>query len=263
MPLTLTSGKGFTLPQTPATPSPAAALLRAAAVGTTLSDFSLSVQPRSSRDQGEVNCCVSCALAGAMEIIHPDWPELAPLFHYHVSRFINNFGDPTGGFALDDAITTLTSQGICRHADHDVDRGNPYTIAEAVTRPSPSAFADASGRRIAFEGLLFKFNHLSGSSWVASIRDELRRMRPVAAGFRLPQSYPDHFLDARSEWTDLNKAPASNVGHCVLITGYSDSRQALRVRDSQGAGRFDSGGWWMGYRLADTGVIQDAYSLIP
>jgi hypothetical protein len=257
------AGKGFRLPQIAATPSPAAAIVRAAAIQSTLSDFNLPDGARGFPDQGDVNCCVSCALAGAMEIIHPDWPELAPLFHYYVSRFMNNFVDSTGGLALDDALSTLTNQGICQHADHDVDHGNPYTPDESLIPPSAAAFTDALGRRIEFEGLLFKFKHVGGASWSAAIRDELRQMRPVAAGFRLPQDYPDGFLDPRFEWSDLIKAPASTAGHCVLVTGYSDSRQALRVRDSLGRTRFDNGGWWMGYRLADSGVIQDAYSLMP
>lgn len=263
MPIAQTQDRGFALPQTSATPSPAAALLRASTVGATLSDFVLSTQPRSSPNQGDVNCCVSCALGCAMEIIHPDWPSLSPLFHYYVSRSVNHSGDATGGLALDDAVATLTNQGICRHADHDVDHGAPYAAAEVSVRPSPAAFADAANRRIPFEGFTFKYNRLSGPSWVVSIRNELRQTRPVAVGFRLPQGYPQGFLDARFEWTNPASPPLSTVGHCVLVTGYSDTRLALRVRDSQGTGLFDSGCWWMGYRLADSGVIQDAYSLIP
>src|SRR5690242_1708937 len=101
-------GKGFELRATPATASPAAPLARAAAVGASLSDFNLSVTPRSFVDQGDVDCCVSCALAYAMEVVHPDWPALAPLFHNYVSRFINGSAGVTGGLALSDALTTLT-----------------------------------------------------------------------------------------------------------------------------------------------------------
>ena len=47
----------------------------------------------------------------------------------------------------------------------------------------------------------------------------------------------------------------------VVVTGYDDSRTALQIVDSQGAGRVGGGVWWMAYRVADAGVIQDACSL--
>jgi hypothetical protein len=255
---------GFALPAIFTLPSPAAPLIRASSVGATLSDFQLAGNPRAVRDQGETQCCVSCAFAGAMEIVHPDWPELAPLFHYFVTRFLNNGADAQGFLTLDAAKDTLINQGICRHVDHDVDQGSTYTVPMTSVQPSTQAFADGLTRVIEREGFAFKVQELSGPSWAANIRDALRQNRPVVIGFRLPQGYKDgSFLDDRFEWTSLQKAPATDLGHCVLINGYNDSRLALQVKDSQGSQRFDGGSWWMAYKVADGGVIQDAYSLIP
>ena len=263
MPTVSRTGRGFRLSETLPTPSPAAPIIRAAAVQSNPSDANLVTQARSFPNQGVVNCCVSCALGCAMEIIHPDWPALSPLFHYYVSRVVNHQGGSSGALTLDDALTTLTQQGICQHSIHNVDQGQAYTDAEAAIQPSTAAFSDAATRTIPFEGFLFKYVQLNGPSWVTAIRSELQKMRPVAVGFRLPQGYPNGFLDSRFEWTDPTSPAISTTGHCVLVTGYSDTRRALRVRDSQGAGLFDNGGWWMGYSLADNGVIQDACSLIP
>jgi hypothetical protein len=257
-------GPGFALPAIFPTPSPAAPLIRKAALGASLSDHPLPTVPRTVRDQGETQCCVSCAFAGALEIAHPDWPELAPLFHYYLTRFVNNGADSQGFLKLDDAKDTLINQGICRQADHDVNKGNPYTNPMTLVAPSGQALADGANRVLERFGSGFKALPLSGPSWSVSIRDELRQGRPVVIGFRLPQGYEKGtFLDARSEWKSFQQAPLSDLGHCVLISGYNDSRVALCVRDSQGKQRFDNGTWWMGYNVVDGGAIQDAYSIIP
>jgi hypothetical protein len=104
-----TVGRGFVLSPLSARSPAATPVLRALAVSAMLNDFTVLVGPRSFGDQGEVKCCVSCALAGAMEIIHPDWPSLAPLFHYYVTRVVDNEDDGAGGIALDGALTTRTT----------------------------------------------------------------------------------------------------------------------------------------------------------
>jgi hypothetical protein len=213
-------------------------------------------------NQGTVQCCVSCALGAAMEIAHRDWPALAPLFHYWVTVNLNHGADASGQLRLDDALATLTAQGICSHAAHNVDLGEPYSPAMAALRPSSQAFTDGAQRTIRRVQMRFTYSRLTGPSWVSAIRGELRRNRPVVIGFRLPKDYAaDRFLDARFEWNDLQRVPMTDNGHCVVVTGYDDSRPALRIVDSQGTNRTGGGVWWMGYRVADAGVIQDACSI--
>ena len=253
---------GFALPAASLTPSPAVPLLRAAQVSATLSSHFLDTSPRAIVDQGVVQCCVSCALGAAMEIAHRDWPALAPLFHYWVTANLAHGADASALLRLDDALATLTAQGICTHALHDVDQSQPYTLPMAAIRPSPQAFADGLQHTIKRVQLRFRYLRLAGPSWVNAIRDEIRRNRPVVIGFHLPQNYAaDRFLDSRFEWNDLQRVPMTDSGHCVVVTGYDDSRPALRIVDSQGLNRTGGGVWWMGYRLADAGVIQDACSI--
>jgi hypothetical protein len=49
-----------------------------------------------------------------MEVIHPTWPPLAPLFHYYVTKNDNNGANQDGFLSMDSAINTLTNQGICQ-----------------------------------------------------------------------------------------------------------------------------------------------------
>jgi C1A family cysteine protease len=74
--------------------------------------------------------------------------------------------------------------------------------------------------------------------------------------------YPKTFLSSRFEWLEPG-VPASDSGHVVLVVGYSDLRQALRIFDSRGSQVFDGGQWWMGYRVADSDVVREAWCLLP
>jgi hypothetical protein len=192
-----------------------------------------------------------------MEILHPAWPPLAPLFHYYVTRYDNLGADADGFLYLDKALLTLVNQGICRLDLHP----QPFTVSGAAARPARQAYADGLLRRITRQGLYFRYRPLPGPSRVALIREQLRKGYPVVIGITLPHGYFDAFLDAKTEWQDPDNPPRSTSGHCLLVTGYADSRQALRVQDSRGPSRFDRGCWWMGYRVADSSVVQDAYSL--
>jgi hypothetical protein len=250
--------QGYAPPPVVPTISAAAPLVRAAAVSATLSACQLPAQPRAVLNQADVPCCVSCALAGAMEILHPDWPPLAPLFHYFVTRHDNRGADSFGFLFLDAALLTLTNQGICKLASHSP----PFTLEGAAVRPSSPAFADAMGRRLVRQGLRFRYQPLVGGSRVALIREQIRAGHPVVIGLTLPLGYPESFLDANQEWLDPLSPARSASHHCVLVRGYRDARQTLRIQDSRGNfPRFDNGCWWMGYRVADSSIIQEAYSL--
>jgi hypothetical protein len=249
--------QGYALPLITPTIPRLAPLARASALAANPSSHQLPTRPRSIIDQGTVPCCVSCALAGAMEILHPDWPPLAPLFHYFVTRFDNLGADSNGFLFLDRALQTLTTQGICRLDLHT----QPFTSTGATIRPSRQAFTDALTRRLLRQGLFFRYRPLPGPSRVALIREQLRKGFPVVIGFTLPQGYHRTFLNEKKEWQDPNNPARTTSGHCLLVIGYADSRQALLVQDSRGVAEFDRGCWWLGYRVADSSVVLDAYSL--
>jgi hypothetical protein len=192
-----------------------------------------------------------------MEIVNPDWPPLAPLFHYHVTRFLNHGADPGGRLYLTDAIETLKRQGICREIDHS----HPFTHASARATPTAAAFADGISRCIRLENFFFAYERIAGPSRVSAIRQHLRQGHAVVLGFTLPTGYEnDTFLNAKFEWLNPDVPAPSGVGHCVLVIGFDDLRNVLHIQDSQGTARFDRGRWWMGYRIADGLPVTDAYA---
>lgn len=241
-------------------PSPAAAISRAAAVAAHSGAASLRALPRRIVDQRDVECCVSCALAGAMEVREPASPALGRMFHYHVTRFVNGGADELGRLFLDRGIGTLTAQGICRDSVHE----SMFDAAGVVARPKQVAFDDALTRRILRQGLRFPYEQVGGTSRAAEIRRHIREGHPVVLTFTLPMGYPHAFLNDDHEWLDERTPSPSSSRHCVLVAGFDDLRGraagAVRIVDSQGPNVFDRGMWWMAYRILDSARVHQAFA---
>ena len=250
----ITFGRAFI--GAPIPTSPAAGLLRTTAIGRP-GEHLLRV-PRRVFDQSDINCCVSCAIASGMEILNSSWPNLAPLFHYYVARFeTSGAADAEGNLYLDGGLSVATSHGICRDQEHKVD----FTRSGSDSPPSFSAFGDARQRKLRRRGRFPGYSSISGGSRYNSIKKLIKAGKPVLLGLTLPRSYPDNFLNSAGRWLDP-ETPGDNVyRHCVLVTGYSDAKTALRVLDSQGDTKFKNGSWWIGSRVVDSSLVEEAYSL--
>ena len=250
---------GLAMPRMTASSSLAATAVRVAEISFNPSSYELPVRPRSVVNQGTLPCCVSTALGGAMEIINSSWPQLAPLFHYYVTRFDNGGADAEGFLYLESGLATLTRAGICSEKLHP----QPYTLEGASTKPTSDAYADAKTRALGRRHDRSRYSSSDGPSKAVWIRQQLKDNCPVVLGFQLPDGYPNFFLDANLEWRDPNTPPRTLSGHCVLVTGYDDTRQALHIQDSKGEESFKKGCWWMSYFVVDSTVVQQVYRLIP
>jgi hypothetical protein len=247
---------GFVPPSTPLPASEHAALVRAAYFAGSTERHQLPSLP-AVFDQNNLQCCVSCAVSAALEIRNPAWPALSPLFHYYVARFDLAGASASGQMGLFDGLQAASTFGICTSAQHSPS----FSHSGAALKPSAAAYADGRGRRIPRKGLLPGFSPIGTASRVVTIREQLRRNRPVLLGFSLPAGYKSTIPDASHCWDDPS-VPLSGTGHCVLAVGFDDVRQALRIQDSQGTGTFDAGRWWMGYAVADSSIVSATYTLL-
>ena len=252
-----TDNSGYAFPAMTASVSVSAAAVRTAAVAANPSSHRLPANPRAVVNQLNLPCCVSTALGAAMEAMNPQWPSLAPLFHYYVTRFQNHGADSDGFLFLIDALFTLTRDGISRKTLHPY----PYTEDGASTKPSSEAFTDGAQRALGRRAARLRFRQSEGPSRVVWIREQLLQNCPVILGIQLPAAYPN-FLNTQFEWRDPN-LPRSLSGHCVFAFGYDDSRNAFQIQDSRGETEFDRGCWWMGYSIVDSTNVKEAYCLIP
>ena len=254
-----TFGRAFT--GAPVSASPAAALLRASALGRPREE--LLPHPERVFDQSDVNCCVSCAIASAMEILNPEWPDLAPLFHFWVARFdAIGAADPHGNLYLDGGLQVATSDGVCRYRDHSAEEhGAAFTHSGAQVQPRLSAYTDARQRRLPRLGPYPGYRKITGGSRYNQIKGLIDGGQPALLGLILPRAYPKDFLDSSGRWLDP-EVPGDNVyRHCVLATGYNDAKSALRVLDSRGPDEFDHGSWWIGPRVVDSSAVEEVFAL--
>jgi hypothetical protein len=152
----------------------------------------------------------------------------------------------------------LEGLGICSQATHDA----PMT-PEGFQQPlSPTAKAEALKNRLARRGPFPGYEQIGSGSRVIGIRRHLKARRPVLLGFRLPRTYPERFLGDDRCW-DNPSVELSADGHCVVVIGFNDVRQALRILDSRGRrADFEEGCWWMGYAVADSEAILIAAGLM-
>jgi len=251
----MTTDPGFALPATPVPAAPGAAAVRAAYFAGSTDRYELPAKSRAIVDQASLQCCVSCALASATETAHPGWPQLAPMFHYHSAKYDRSVTASDGRMSLVDGLETLISHGVCAQSLHPA----PYTAPGWSTKPSTAAYADGRTRRLVSQPFSRGYLAIGHASRVVGIRERLRKNRPVLIGFTLPRDYKTSVPDAAHFWDDAS-VPLSANGHCVLVFGYDDVKQALRVQDSQGSGLFDGGCWWMGYTVADSAIVAAAFS---
>ena len=241
----------------------AAHAVLSAAVAAAPGITSLATLPRRVRDQRDTECCVSCAVAGAVESLHTSWDILSPVFHYYVTRFLKGASDAQGRLKIDDAIATLITHGICREADHS----SVFDDAGIRRSPEPAAFSDAASRTLQRRGLTFPVQQIASTSRAADVRSHLRGGDPVILVFTLPMGYPSSFLNDANEWLNPGVPPGSASHHCVLAVGFDDLRGdgsvrgAVRVWDSAGARPSEDGTWWLGYRVLDSEVTQQAFVL--
>jgi hypothetical protein len=217
----------------------------------------LPVSARNVRDQLSLESCVSCAAAAAMEARDARAPVLSAMSHYRLARVERRFGSREGRLTLTEGIATLESSGISSERLHDA----PMTATGFEQPLSADATAEALRHRLTRRGLFPAYELIGAASRVIAIRRHLKAGRPVLMGFTLPREYPHAFLEPGHIW-DNPRIDFAPDGHCVVVIGFDDVKQALRIQDSRGMhARFDKGCWWMGYAVADSNAIVAAAGL--
>lgn len=210
------------------------------------------------RDQRNVPCCVSVAIATAMEIIdqrRPPSEALSPLFHYHVART-----RPSRLELLDfrTALQAASSIGICRARYHS----SGYDADGAALRPSEAAFRDAERQRlVGFDPAQrrMQYESVSRSDAVPACRAALAMGYPVIVGFWMTSAYGELSGD---QPVHRPRAPEpSSEGHAVVAVGYDDALGAVRIKDSRGTRFADGGSWWLPYAALESTLIHEIWVL--
>lgn len=214
--------------------------------------------PFAARDQGDdVPCCVAMAVVGAMEVLdalRPPAAQLSPLFLYYAAR-----PDPRslGELELRDGLKAAVRDGVCRLDLHDP----PLSRDGALRRPSAAAWDNAREHRaVGWDATArrLRYRELRDPDRALQWRATLAAQRPVLIGIFITDAYER----LRSQPTH---GPVdglrSTFGHAALVTGYSEERDAFRVRDSRGPAFADQGSWWLPAALASTSLVAESWVL--
>src|SRR5262249_32204092 len=149
------------------------------------------------------------------------------------------------------------SYGVAPLALHDP----PFTAEGAALRPSDNAFGRAHDFAIAYNTATrsWEYRRLDDSRRIRAWRDALQDGLPIAFGFWLTDAYWK--IPAAENTHPAVDDLTSEVQHAAVVVGIDDAREAFFVKDSQGTTFADGGYWWLPYRLVESRVVLEAWTI--
>ena len=184
-------------------------------------------------DQLSMGSCVGQAVAMASylcaKINHTSIPRFSALDVYRGARIAMGTVNEDSGSYIHDAIDFGFRTGLAREEDW------PYDMSKfALDIPQEAKTLRAKTRIVATELISPTLNHIK---W------EINSHHFIVAGFRVTNQWmggnPDGFIEL----------PSGEVigGHAVIILGYDDNKQAVRVLNSWGKNWGTNGLTWLHY----------------
>ncbi len=208
------------------------------------------------RNQGDVNCCVPCALAVCMEALQagPLQP-LSPLFSYFATRDAHlqySTADHRQTIEVADALLAAADLGIAPEQAHAPTIG----VLSARRRPNEAAFEAALGHRIAPSDFLGTggYRRIDDSDplvWVKSLESGA----PLIVGVRESEGYWRlRELDPAVHPHSLGSTSVSR--HAVAVLGFSDGDREFFIKDSRGASFGLEGCWRLPFDLLGPAITE-------
>ena len=181
-------------------------------------------------NQGMQQSCVAWAIAYALKgyqekLESGQQMKFSPSFIYN--QINNGLNAPT---QVTDALNVLSQQGVCPYDDM------PYDQNDWVTKPSQQASSDAKKFRIDYWR---KINHTD----IKEVKAHLAAGYPVVIGAYVSNEFINN---GKEIWKDPGTREG---GHCMLLVGYDDAKNAFKVMNSWGTEWGDNGFGWIDYTL--------------
>lgn len=217
------------------------------------------------RNQGwgtdNVPCCVSCAIAAAMEIVDAkigSVTELSELFHYFLARS-SKVRLSSINFRL--GLKTALNYGIAPREYHlyPVSNATPMKREDALMPPSSEAINAAKNHRISYDIIrnTLRYRKIPNYNKVELWKAAIQRRNPVIFGFWMTEAY----LNIRSEepYHGVIKEMTASDGHAALAIGYDEQIKSFLIKDSRGASFGKAGTWWLNYSLVETDLVNESW----
>jgi hypothetical protein len=190
-------------------------------------------------DQGRQGSCVAWSVGYAarsyynnryaqVDISNPA-NVLSPAFIYNSL----NTGDCSNGLAISDALNLIRTQGgvSLRDLPYDADNCSRLPPRDLVARIAQQ----------------FQISDLETVDYtkIDDVKGQVYRGNPVVFGMWLPKG----FFNLRDEVLDDTQRTPEDYGHAMVVVGYDDNKQALKVINSWGTRWGDGGFGWLSYRM--------------
>jgi hypothetical protein len=186
-------------------------------------------------NQGNQNSCVAWAIAYALKG-YQEKLELGQDYRFSPSYIYNQINNgmnvPT---YVTDALNLLSDQGVCPYDDM------PYNETDFTSKPTEVAKQDAKKFRIDF------WRQVNVQD-IKEVKAQLSAGYPVIIGADVSKEFVDGGFAQKADFI-WKEAGTPEGGHCMLLTGYDDSKGAFKVMNSWGREWGDNGFGWIDYRL--------------
>jgi hypothetical protein len=197
--------------------------------------FDLSDKMPPVGNQGSQNSCVAWAIAYAMKS-YQEKVEIGQQLQFSPSYIYNQINNgmnvPT---YVTDALNMMSEQGVCPYEDM------PYVESDFTSKPSETAKQAAKRFRIDF------WRQVNVAD-LKEVKAQISAGYPVIIGADVSKDFVDDGFAKKADYI-WKEAGTSAGGHCMLLVGYDDSKQAFKLMNSWGKDWGDNGFGWVSYDL--------------
>jgi C1A family cysteine protease len=200
----------------------------------------------------------SCVGNGSCEAFRYEAKELtgnydfepSRLFVYWNARDIDGSTGEDAGTYIRSGFKAMNKTGLCREKLHPYDD----SLSSVIKKPSPEAYSDGLKNVIVtYASVNQNENEIKGTLVSGAV---------VVFGFTVYNS----FFGSWSNSTGIMPLPKKNEGiaggHCVIVTGFSDSKKCFKCQNSWGADWGLGGSFWMPYSfLLDPNQADDFWAI--
>lgn len=208
-------------------------------------------------DQGQLGSCTAFGSLAAYNFAHhlqgSGFLEPSHLFAYYNARMLEGTVNEDSGATIRDAVKAIAKFGAVPESEL------PYIIAKFKHKPSAHLYTEGA-KHLAIQYLRVESDQRKGG--LTHLQACLAAGYPVIFGSTLYDSFENPGPDADGMIPMPQPEEGVLGGHCQLICGYDNHKQAFLVRNSWGESWALQGYEWIPYAyILDTDYTSDCWTL--